>query len=172
MNCRNSSTPFRKGWLKSALFGAALVLFGTAANAQTIWDTGSLTFTKTAPGQEDAITSQTHLTRVTVLYNSICETISGNQGCSYPGPCNTEWAIGTIANWNTYTYQPLFTVNGCSPPSMVGQTMVCHLIAENIYCEVTWNSWQTGGGGGGFSYTRTTATDPVMVSGALVGDGG
>ncbi len=134
-----------------------------SAKSQIIWNTGSTTFTKTAGGQQDCITAQTCLTRITVLYNSMCETVSGNQGCSYPGPCNTEWAYGDITNWNTLTYRPLFTVNGCTPTSMVGNPLVCHLIAENIYLQITFNSWTAGGGN--FSYTRTTgSTLPIILS--------
>ena len=110
------------------------------------------------------MTAQTCLTRVTVLFNSVCQTVSGFQSCSYTGPCNTMWAIGNIANWNTLTYQPLYVVNQCFPPGMVGIPMVCHLITENIYLQLTFNSWTTGTNGN-FSYTRTTlSTLPVLIS--------
>src|ERR1051325_6754178 len=88
--------PNRRLFLQKSSFSPFIFLFLIAAsfvsNAQTIWNTGSFTFNKTATGQQDCITSQTCLTRVTVLYNSVCETVSGNQTCAYLGPCNTEWA--------------------------------------------------------------------------------
>ncbi len=134
------------------------------AKAQTIWNAGSFTFSYTGPGQQDCMTAQTCLTRTTVLFNSVCQTVSGSQGCSYTGPCNTEWAYGNIANWNTLTYQRLYAVNGCNPPSMLGNPLVCHLITENIYLQLTFNTW-TAGTNGSFSYTRTTSsTLPVIIS--------
>ena len=142
----------------------AFAAFSIQTNAQIIWNTGSVTFTKTMAGQQDCITPGTCLTRQTVLYNSVLETVTGSQGCGYIGPANTEWAYGNIANWNTLTYQRLYAVNGCTPPSMVGNPLVLHLISENIYLQVTFNSWQ--GGGGGFSYTRTTA--PVTAASVSV----
>src|SRR6185369_9598139 len=100
------------------------------AQSQTIWNAGSFSFNKTAAGQEDCITGQTCLTRVTVLYNSVCETVSGQQGCTYGGPCNTEWALGNINDWNILTYQKFYVANGCSPTSGLPRTYVVHLIAE------------------------------------------
>jgi hypothetical protein len=149
---------------KSLIFLFPFLFLTTVSNAQTIWNTGSFTFSFTAPGQQDCITAQTCLTRVTVLYNSVCQTASGHLGCSYTGPCNTEWSYGDIANWNTLTYQSLYTVNACSPTSMVGNPLVCHLIAENIYLQLTFNSWSPGTNGN-FSYTRTTGSAlPVLIS--------
>jgi hypothetical protein len=147
-----------------ALLIILLVAIGTArVHAQIIWNTGSLTFVKSAPGQMDNITQQTALTRNTVLFNAICQTVSGNVGCAYPGPCNTEWAMGTIENWNTYTYTSWLNAQPqpCTPPTMVGVPMVCHLLAENIYLQITFTSWQAGGGN--FSYVRTTGPAANLV---------
>lgn len=132
------------------------------AQSQTIWDAGSFTFTKTAAGQEDCITSQTCLTRVTVLYNSVCQTVSGNQGCFYTGPCNTEWAQGVIADWNTLSYDNFYIANGCRPASGLPKDYVVHLITENIYLQVTFTQWQPGGLN--FSYTRTTGPSPTGIT--------
>ncbi|MCB0791982.1 MAG: hypothetical protein KDB97_09465, partial [Flavobacteriales bacterium] len=159
MNCRNSKGPRRAWtWLTAGLFGAVLALGGSDIQAQTIWDGGSLNFTNTpGGGEQDAIAAQTSLTRDASgpIYNTICEGSPGGAGCGYLGPCNTEWAIGTIANWNTYTYDTWVNTNGCAPPTMVGQAWVCHLIAEDIYLQVNWTGWGSGGSGG-FTYNRTT----------------
>jgi len=122
--------------------------------SQTIWAGGSLTFTETIAGQTDFITAQTAFTRVNVLYNPMCQTNPGGPGCSYAGPCNTQWAVGTINNWNTLTYTNFYVANGCNPPGGLPKTYVVHLLAENIYMQVTFLSWQAGGPG--MSYTRTT----------------
>lgn len=159
--------PSRKPFFQKSLLSLTTFLFLITAsfvsNAQTIWNTGSLTFTETVAGQQDNITAQTALTRVTVLYNSVCQSVSGFQGCGYTGPCNTQWAVGTIANWNTLTYQNFYVANGCSPTTGLPRTYVAHLLAENIYLQVTFTSWQAGGPG--MSYIRTTgSTLPVFIA--------
>ncbi|MEO8150644.1 MAG: T9SS type A sorting domain-containing protein [Bacteroidia bacterium] len=142
-------------WTKKLVVTCLLSISGLfTVQAQTIWNAGSLTFTETVSGQMDNITTQTHLTRVTVLYNAVCQTVSGSQGCLYTGPCNTTWAVGTIANWNTLTYQNFYVANGCFPTNGLPKTYVCHLLAENIYLQITFTSWASGAPG--MSYTRTT----------------
>lgn len=134
----------------------------TATTAPIVWNTGSFQFVKISGGQKDCITAQTCLTRNTVLFNSVVETFSGMQGCGYLGPGNTEWAVGNIANWSTLTYQRLYLANSCSPPNMVYYPLVLHLIAENIYLQVQFNTWP--GHVANFSYTRTTtASAPTFV---------
>jgi hypothetical protein len=164
------SIPNNRPILQKSLISLITFLFLITApiisNAQTIWNTGSFTFSFTAAGQQDCMTAQTCLTRTTVLFNSVCETVSGNQGCGYTGPCNTEWSYGNIANWNSLTYTRLYAVNGgcAQPPTWVGNPLVCHLIAEDIYLQLTFNSWSPGTNGS-FSYTRTTSpTLPVLLS--------
>jgi hypothetical protein len=75
------------------------------------------------------------------------------------------WAIGNIANWNILTYNFLYTAMPCpGPTGWIGTPIVCHLLAENIYLQITFNSW-TPGTNGSFSYTRTTgSTLPVLIS--------
>ncbi|MBL7766736.1 MAG: T9SS type A sorting domain-containing protein [Chitinophagaceae bacterium] len=162
-----ANTKFTKGLLKTSLALTLLLSNIQEIQAQTIWNGINTTFTKTAAGQQDCITPQTCLTRGTsVIYNAICQTVNGSVGCIYAGPCNTEWAYGSLANYSTLTYDELYNVNGCFPNSMIGNPLVLHLINENIYLQVTFNSWQSGGGGN-FSYTRSTnlqAPLPVIIS--------
>jgi hypothetical protein len=143
------------------VFLIVYLIYGSNVHSQTIWNNGSFTFTKTAAGQQDCITAQTCLTRVTVPYNSVCQTVSGFQGCSYAGPCNTQWALGSISNWNTLSYGNFFITNGCDPSFGLPKTYVVHLLNENIYLEITFTYWQSGGSN--FSYTRTTG--PSTCSG-------
>ncbi len=141
----------------SILLSFSLMLVFKNSNAQVIWNSGSFSFTSTASSQ-DCITAQTCLARVTVLYNAVCETVSGMVACAtYNGPCNTEWAEGTINNWSTLTYQRLFAINSCQPPTMVGKTYVVHLIAENIYLQLRFTSWVPGASAP-ISYIRTTGS--------------
>jgi len=138
----------------------------------TIWNGGSLTFTK-PPGSSDCITAQTCLSRITVLYNTVTGTVSGHQPCpGYTGPSNTEWAYGHITNWATLTYRPLFDTNGCAPTTMVATPLVVHLIAENIYVQIKFNFWNSGSSS--FSYSRTTgvAASTATISGRVLAEGG
>jgi hypothetical protein len=161
--------PNLKIFLQKKLFRQIIFLWlisiSFISSAQTIWNTGSFTFSFTAPGQLDCMTAQTCLTRSTVLFNSVCENVSGFQGCGYTGPCNTMWAIGNIANWNTLTYNFLYTAMPCpGPTGWIGTPIVCHLLAENIYLQLTFTSW-TPGTNGPFSYSRSTASIlPVLIS--------
>jgi len=57
-------------------------------------------------------------------------------------------------NYAALGFLPWEQWNGKNPPSSVGQPAVVHLISENIYLSLTFNSW--GGVGGAYSYTRST----------------
>src|SRR5947209_10095448 len=130
--------------------------------AATVWTGPSLTFTKasfadpTQPANQDRLTPHVWLTRASSrgLYNA-------NQEAGYNGvtsPVDTEWAYGDINNYNTLTYSPWLGWCSHSPPSVVGQSAVLHLMSDDIYVAITFNSWDAGHvvPGGGFSYTRST----------------
>jgi hypothetical protein len=148
----------KKNLLGKSIICCLLLVIGSysALKAQTIWDSGTFTFTKTAVGQKDSLSPNTALTRGfnLQLFNIFSESGGNNGDCSWT-PGNTQWAYGSIANWRTLTYMNLWNLHGCNPPSMVGQPMVLHLLAEDIYLQITFSYWQQGGGGN-FTYTRTT----------------
>lgn len=156
---RKNFTPLKakKSFIFLAVFWMVMIA-ASETKAQQIWN--NFAWTKTfnknlsGSGQFDCITSTTCLTRITVLFNNICENITGMQGCGYLGPCNTEWAYGNINNWATLTYQRLYLVNGCIPPDMINNPLVLHILNPNVYLQVTFLSWSTGGTGL-FSYIRT-----------------
>jgi len=87
------------------------------------------------------------------LYNSQQETGFTH----FLSPQDTEWADGTTADygslsytdWNTWTK----TIHG-GPANTVGLNAVVHLITDDIYIDITFLSWSTGGA---YSYQRTTA---------------
>jgi|GEM_PF-3205775 len=141
-------------------FTIIFLLAATQIHAQTIWNTGSLTYTKTAPFQQDCITPGVCLTRgaTGVIYNEVTENVGdGNQNFNWT-PGDTEWAYGTIANWSTLSYMPLYTLNNHNPPSMVNQPMVLHLISDNIYLQLTFSFWGGSSTNGNYTYTRTTTS--------------
>src|SRR5205823_5594899 len=130
------------------------------ATGATVWTGATTTFTKlpgsvpTDPANQDRMTSQVWLTRGAIqgLYNAKSE--SGFT--HFFSPAGTEWANGSLADYASLTYHDwntwAKTVNG-GPPGTVGLNAVVHLIADDIYLSIKFNSWDSGGG---FSYSRST----------------
>ncbi len=138
-------------------------LFTGVLSAQTVWDSGSLTFTKAnganpvLPANQDQITANVAITRGNNqgLYNAATETFYTD----FLSPADTEWALGSASNFANLTFQDWeSTAPNSSPPDYVGQPAVLHLITDDIYIDIIFNSWAVGrqGGMGGFSYTRAT----------------
>src|ERR1051325_4540137 len=135
-----------------------------AGRAATVWNGPTITFTKASgadpnlPANQDRITANTWITRgySQGIYNAAQEPGFTH----YFSPTNTEWANGTLTNYASLTYTNwnrwAAGVNP-GPPSTVGKNAVVHLIAEDIYLSVKFTSWSAFGGGGGFSYVRSTA---------------
>lgn len=88
------------------------------------------------------------------IYN-ISQESAATTSCLF-NPADTEWAFGTTANLGTLTFGGFMITNGCNPPTIVNQNMVLHLITDNIYIDIKFTSWSSGGSGGGFSYDRST----------------
>lgn len=157
-------------WLVCFILNLVLCV---TSQGQTIWNSGSLTFVKTSAGQTDNITTDTHLTRGTrhPIYNAVTESDAGGQNWT---PGNTQWAFGTINNWNTLTYQNLWTILGGSgniPTNIISGPLVAHLLSEDIYLQITFTSWASGSGN--FTYTRTTGPAlPVTLSSFSVRNNG
>jgi hypothetical protein len=147
----------------------ALFFFGLAAGlpAQTVWNGPVIAFSKadfadpTLPQNQDRIIPTTWITRGNQagIYNAFSET--GYQGDQ--SPANTEWASGTLADYASLTYQPWVEWAQKNPPATVGTPAVLHLIAEDIYIGITFTAW-TQRSGGGFSYRRTTAEMPALLT--------
>lgn len=159
-------------WMKrvSAISATALFLLGDAsAKASTIWDGPPIIFTKangadwTQPSSQDRITANVWITRATTagLFNARTENVYTH----YSSPSDTEWAYGTLANYNTLTYTNWEGWNGHDPPSSIGQDAVVHLISEDVYISIKLLSW--GGSLGGFSYERSTQNVPEPTAGGL-----
>ena len=71
-------------------------------------------------------------------------------------PADTEWAYGSTKDVSADDYEPW--VNGIkgSPTEMVGKVISLHLITDDLYFDVEFHKFSSGGNaGGGFSYTRT-----------------
>jgi hypothetical protein len=117
----------------------------------------------TQAANQDRLTPQDWLTRGSLrgLFNAVSETGYTH----FFSPADTEWAFGSLANWNSLAYQPWENWNSRNPPSMVGQPAVVHLIQDNIYLSLTFDFW--GMRGPGFAYYRSTPV-PEPASGGLI----
>jgi hypothetical protein len=155
-------------------YGTLLILaIPIITGAATVWTGPQQSFSDA--DQPDMITPNVWLMRGSSqgLYNSATE--SGFT--HFFSPADTEWANGTTANYATLSYTDWNTwsknING-GPPDTVGVPAVVHLISDDIYIDITFTSWSSGGSGG-YSYERSTPavvppTPPVFQSFMKSGD--
>jgi PEP-CTERM motif len=155
---------------------ALLGVTGTVAQASpTIWNGPLTNFFKANfanPGvaaDQDRLTPLVWLTRGSSqgLYNAHNEAGFSH----FASPSDTEWADGTLANYSSLHYTDWNSwvkgVHG-GPTTTVGVPAVLHLKSEDIYLSIKFNSWTSGGAGGGFSYTRSTLVVPEPSSALLL----
>ncbi|HXI71657.1 MAG TPA: hypothetical protein VNN22_14980 [Verrucomicrobiae bacterium] len=136
-------------------------------HAATVWNGPLLIYNQpssdpTQAANQDRITPDVWLTRAASkgLFNAFYET-----NATALSPTNTEWAFGTLTNYASLHYTNwLAWLNGASPVTLVGQQVVVHLIADDIYLSMKVTVWGAGGSGG-FAYLRSTLT-PSNLSGA------
>lgn len=147
--------------LAGALVIALLGLVQTPSTyAATLWTGPNTNFTQTGTVRSDFLTSHAIITRGSSgpIYNSVYETF-GNKSIS---PTNTEWATGTLANYNTLTYKTF--INWANSPGdtaagILNVQAVCHIKNDDVYFAVKFTQWGRFGTGG-FAYTRSTAVAP------------
>lgn len=155
--------------IKITLIFLFSLLFNFLGNSQTIWDGTPITITKAnnadwnLEANQDRITATVWLTRKTTQgqFNIAQEAGYSNSNGS---PVDTEWGWGTTADIGSITFYNWKNATNNNNPNgdhdnLVGYPMVLHLITDNIYIDLTYDSW-TAGGGGGFSYTRSS--DPGL----------
>ena len=142
-----------------------------AISSPTIWNGPPITFTQTTPftdpptpGDRDQLTANVSLTRTATagMFNGVTES-----GYTHDlSPSDTEWAVGSLANYASLSYSSWEQTGGGSPVlNLPGQPLVLHLKTDNIYLSLTFSSLG-GHGDGGFSYIRSTPTanNPPTVS--------
>lgn len=161
---------FNKNFMKqlyAILTAAFFISVGIESISQTVWDGPTTVFTKennadwTLEENQDRITDNVWITRANNggLFNIANEeSTDGGTGLDDdPFPTDTEWAYGTTADFMSLSFQPLSPLIGENFSSIVdGQDMVIHLITDDIYIDIKFLSWTSGGNGGGFSYERST----------------
>lgn len=157
----------------------------TSAQGQVIWSGLGLAFEKpgfadwTQPANQDRITDNVRITRAGAgaLFNITQEAgYSGGSG----SPVDTEWAFSDLSNpvfgpglgaamYGGLTFQAFVpSLNNAVGSNIRGTPGVVHLITDDIYIDILFDGYGSGGAGAGFSYTRGT---PEPSSLALLGLG-
>ncbi len=130
-----------------------------------VFNGGPIVFTKQSfadPVNEinqDRITDSVWITRGNFkgIFN-----IRKENGYLTGSPINTEWAVGTTDHLDSLVFSDWITVFEKDPKSKIGVNYVMHIISDDIYLDIKFLSWTDGrndGGGGGFSYQRSTPGD-------------
>ncbi len=143
-----------------------IFLLTRSLSAQSVWNGPIIEFEKnnnadpTNQINQDSITNSVALTRGNngEIYNAFME----NQAEKGVSPLGTEWAVGNLSEIQTLTFSS-FRTAVVKPKFSVGQKLVLHVIAENIYLSVEFTSWTQGKSGGGFKYKRSTNTTTGTV---------
>lgn len=144
---------------------ALMVLNIVPARALEVWSGRSFQFEKadfadwTLEPNQDRITDQVWITRANTqgIFN-----IAQEEAYSSISPVDTEWATGDAVDHASLTFQTWVIWTGNSPPSTIGVDACVHLISEDIYIDIRFESFTSGGGGGGFAYFRAPRP-PVAV---------
>src|SRR5690348_16578165 len=152
----------------SAVFAISFML-ARSTTAQTIWSGLTKTFTKTVgsdptlPQNQDALTANVILTRGPSgggLYNIAAE---GFYSMNI-SPMLTAWATDlnnpgktiTATNWQNLAFIDWIDAYGGSHTTgggIAGRNAVVRLTTDNIYLDLRFSSWDSGGGGG-YTYLR------------------
>jgi hypothetical protein len=157
------------------LLVASLLALTASSQGSIVWTGPNITFSKANfanPGlslNQDRITSSLWITRGSSqgLYNASDEASFAH----FLSPQGTQWADGSIANYASLSYTDWNTwvkgVHG-GPETTLGVQAVVHDTLDDIYFSITFNSWTSGGAGGGFSYTRSTGVVPEPSTALLL----
>jgi glucose/arabinose dehydrogenase len=143
------------------LMGLCLVVLSVplGGRAATVWNGPLITYTQpapdpTQPANRDQLTPSVSLTRAATagMFNGVTETTYTHD----LSPADTEWAVGSLADYATLTYASWEIAGGGNPVNnLPGQQLVVHLISDDIYLSLKFTVL-VGHGPGGFSYIRST----------------
>lgn len=166
-------------YLFRSAIGSVIILFLLQMHAfqhvqaQTIWDGPEITFTKadnadpSLATNQDSITDGIRLTRGNdgVLYNAASENSATNSS-----PTGTLWAEGTTDNLANLSFTTLKSAANNQMKNVPGKNFVLFLVEDSIYIDLTFASWTQGKNGGGFSYSRTTASQVGTSTEGVAGE--
>ena len=161
------------------LAALAVVLFAVAADSasgQTVWTGPMISFSKPAfadpslaQNQDAILPGVVSLTRADErgLFNIATESAY----TKLVSPADTEWAFSlnnpgetiTATNFANLQFAAWELAHAESPPSVVGEPGVLHIVSADIYLDVQMTSWGvTPGEGGSFSYMRATPNSAAV----------
>jgi len=155
------------------IVGAAC-LSGGPAQAATVWSGPHIVFTKAAfadpaaPQNQDRLTPDVWVTRANTqaIYNAAQESAFVHN----VSPLGTQWANGSAADWSSLSFADWETWANGAPLATIGRDAVMHLVAADVYLDVKFLSWASGGtSGGGFSYERSTPVPEPAAAALLTG---
>lgn len=152
-----------------------MFLVAISGNAQgVVWTGPTITFSNapysdwTQPANQDRLTDQVWLTRSgsTVNTRGIFNALFESAYTQFTSPAGTEWAIGSLSNYNSLVYTDwadCYGGPGNLNSTITSTSAVLHLINEDIYLSVRFTFF--GSSGGGFAYERSTpfaAPEPAV----------
>ncbi len=137
--------------------------------APTIWskNDSTLVFTKadnadwTLAANQDRITDNLWLTRANsnFVFN-ILEEFEVDQSVS---PSGTQWAVGITDTLSSLTFSTFGDIWSGEAENIPGTNMVAYIEADNLFFDINFSSWTSGGSAGGFSYTRAKGPEPSPI---------
>ncbi len=105
----------------------------------------------TLEANQDRITDNVWVTRKD---NQAIFNIAQENGYSTDSPKDTKWSYGNTASLSESDYESWVDAIDSDPQSMIGKDMSMHLVTDNMYFDLVFDSYAGGNIGGGFSYTR------------------
>lgn len=143
-----------------------LSILGTdPAAGREIWSGRHFYFAKadsadwSLPANQDPITPAVRITRK--HDHGIFNIAQESEYVTNVSPVDTEWATGDAASWESLTFQPWQVWAQNYPPGTIGANACVHLISEDIYVDIRFDSWTESAHGGGFAYIRATGPTPA-----------
>jgi hypothetical protein len=136
-------------------------------SASTLWTGPNTNFINTGGQADVLVPGALSIARTpgSFLYNTNVDLFGSGEGT----PSDTEWAFGTIDQFNSLTYEPFSQIRDdgralglhvfqyllTGGPTNGPKPMVVHIINEDIYLSLTFSQWGSGGNAT-FAYTRST----------------
>ncbi len=134
--------------------------WGSSTNIANANDS-SVTFVKqdwadwTLAENQDRISSDVWITRQNnmPIFNIAVEN-TAESGCNSRSPIGTLWSDKPTHISQESDYTDFIDMTNCYPPSIINETVSLWIPDINKKWDVIFDSWTSGGDGGGFSYTR------------------
>ena len=139
-----------------------------------VWDGPNVSFSKpafadwTLPQNQDRITDTLWITRgpTNGIFNAFSETYfslaSSPADARWAFPYNNPGKTIAASNYAALEFDVWYIAHNHNPPSTLNQPAVLKIVSQEFYIDVMFTSWgQTAGGGGAFSYVRSS--EPVQL---------